>query len=331
LTGNAPNPQPPNDPATVERGLFLGVDGGQSSTVALIGDASGRVIGAGQAGPCNHAGAAEGREKFIQAIGGSVQAALDQAGVAERRFSAACFGLSGGPAGKHALIRETVDVANFTVTTDAVIALTGATGGKPGIIAISGTGSIAFGRNAEGRTARAGGWGYVYGDEGSAFDLVRQAVRAALRQEERWGPSTALREALLEATGAHDANDLLHRFYSADYPRARVASFATLVEKIAVEGDPVARDILNRAAQALAAFVAAVRGQLFHCGETAHVSYIGGVFQSAMLRERFRMLVELEGSSHVAAPLHGPTAGALMEAYRLAGLTCELRDAPQGF
>src|SRR5947209_3167873 len=81
-------------------------------------------------------------------------------------------------------------------------ALAGATRSGQGIITIAGTGSIAFGRNPAGRTARAGGWGYIFGDEGGGFDIARQATRAILRLEEGWGPPTALRETLLAATGS---------------------------------------------------------------------------------------------------------------------------------
>ena len=81
-------------------GLFLGVDGGQSSTTALIGDENGRVAGFGRGGPCNHVRASEGRAKFLNAIGGCVRAALEQAGVARAEFEAACLGFSGGPADK---------------------------------------------------------------------------------------------------------------------------------------------------------------------------------------------------------------------------------------
>ena len=179
--------------------LFLGVDGGQSSTTALVADESGRVVGIGRAGPCNHAGAAEGRERFIQAIGSSVREAAGDA-----TFECACFGFSGGTSDKEALTREIVRANRYVITHDALIALSGATGGDAGVVVIAGTGSMAFGRNREGRTVRAGGWGFAFGDEGSAFDLVRQALRAALRFEEGWGPSTALRTALLEWTGARD-------------------------------------------------------------------------------------------------------------------------------
>src|SRR5688572_6428487 len=195
--------------------FFLGVDGGQSTTTALIGDETGRVLGAGEGGPCNHVGAAEGRAKLTNAVSACVEQACTNAGLDPRAISyeAACFGMSGGPDDKQALLAEILPAERLIVTTDAVIALSGATAGEPGIIAIAGTGSIAFGRNEAGRTARVGGWGYVFGDEGGGFDITRQALRAALRYEEGWGPETALHRVLLEAAGGADANDVLHRFY----------------------------------------------------------------------------------------------------------------------
>ena len=312
--------------------LFLGVDGGQTSTTALIGDETGRVLGAGRAGPCNHAGAAEGRAKFVRALEGCVRDALDHAGIAapihEVHFEAACLGLSGGPTNKDALAREIVRATEYLITHDAAIALTGATGGT-GVVIIAGTGSIAFGRNVEGRTARVGGWGYAFGDEGSAFDLVRQALRAVLRFEEGWGSPTALRAALLESTGAADADDLLHRFYTDEYPRARIASLAKVVDEVAVAGDAVAREILHTAAQSLAMLASAVRGRLFRAGDLVSVSYAGGVFRSAILLARMRALLELEDGNRVAAPEHSPAAGALIEAYRLAGISCPLTQTPK--
>jgi N-acetylglucosamine kinase-like BadF-type ATPase len=306
---------------------FLGVDGGQSGTTALIADEHGCVLAEGRAGPCNHVDGTGGRERFITAVRGSLDEALRALGTPAPRFSAACFGFSGGPADKDALARELVQAETYCITHDAEIALTGATAGEPGVIAIAGTGSIAFGRNAAGKTARAGGWGYLFGDEGGAFDMVRQALRASLREEEGWGPQTALRAALLEATGARDANDLLHLFYTAAYPRARVAALAKIVDTAARSGDAVARDIMNGAAQSLATLVAVVRHQLFPAGEAVRVSYAGGVFSSNLLLERYRMLVELEEGATVSAPLHGPAQGALLEAYRLAGMNAKQREA----
>ncbi len=311
--------------------LFLGVDGGQSSTTAIIGDESGRILGAGSGGPCNHVGTSEGRQKLILAVSGCVANACEQAGLdaATAVFEAACFGMSGGPEDKQAILAEILRARRLITTTDAVIALAGATAGKPGIITIAGTGSIAFGRNARGETARAGGWGYVFGDEGGGFDITRQALRAALRMEEGWGPPTALREALLGATGAASANDLLHRFYTREYPRPKVAAFAQLVNATAEAGDEAARNILDRAGEQLAALAVSVRARLFLPDEPAMVAFIGGVFRSTQLRERFRGVVEADAAVTCRAPVYGPAAGALLEAYRSCELNPELKNLLQ--
>jgi N-acetylglucosamine kinase-like BadF-type ATPase len=302
---------------------FLGVDGGQSSTIAVIGTADGRVVGWSSAGPANHVGAAEGRTKFLRVMRECLSQAAVRAGLdAEKpRFRAACLGMSGGPDDKAALLGELIDAGQLIVTHDARIALAGATGGGPGLVMIAGTGSIAFGENAQGETARAGGWGYTFGDEGGAFDIVRQALRAALREHEGWGPLTALTPALLEATGTSDPNETLHRFYTVDWPRARVAELAVLVDRIAEAGDPVAIDILHHAAMQLALLAGSVRRQLWREGEPLKLAWIGGVFGSETLLARFRALVELEGTVSAAAPEHSPAVGALTLAYKAAGLT----------
>ena len=302
--------------------LFLGVDGGQSSTKALVGDETGRVLGSGTGGPCNHVEAAEGRGKLTRAVRESVAAACAQArlDLQRVRFEAACFGMSGGPADKEAILAEILPAGKLIVTHDALIALSGATAGDPGIVTIAGTGSIAFGRNAAGDTARVGGWGYLFGDEGGGFDIVRQALRAALRHEEGWGPETALRRVLREAAGAPDAEAAMHRLYTAEWTRPRVASLAKLVDAAAGEGDPVAQQILANAAQQLATLAVTVRERLFRSGETAVICPIGGVFRSRILMERFRQLVELGERSRVLQPKYGPAAGALIEAYRATGI-----------
>jgi N-acetylglucosamine kinase len=301
--------------------LFLGVDGGQSGTTAVIGDETGRVLGTGEAGPCNHAAAAEGRAKLERAVIGSLAGACAQAGLdpSTVSFEAACFGMSGGPDDKEEILASILRTNRLFVTTDAVTALAGATAEGQGIIVIAGTGSISFGRNAEGRSARAGGWGYIFGDEGGAFDIARQALRAILRMDEGWGPGTALRDRLLAATATRSANEMLHRFYTPDWPRSRVATLAPIVDAAAAEGDPVAGQILNHSAQDLALLAASVRGQLWKAEEPVELAYIGGVFESRLLLERFRMLVEMDAATRCGPPLYGPAEGALREALRAAG------------
>src|SRR5260370_29972134 len=278
------------------KSLFLGVDGGQSDTTALIGDETGRVLGTGRGGPCNHVGAAEGAAKLTRAVEECLAQACAQAHLdpAQVRFAAACFGMSGGTDDKESLLARILRTEKLIVTHDGLIALPGATAGEPGIIMIAGTGSFAFGRNAAGQSARAGGWGYIFGDEGGGFDITRRALRAALRFEEGWGPPTALRETLLAATRAPDVNTVLHRFYTSEYPRPRIAAFSRLIDEAATQGDRIAIDILQNAAQQLASFTAAIRHQLWKAAEPARVAYIGGAFQSTLILERYGRLIESE-------------------------------------
>jgi N-acetylglucosamine kinase-like BadF-type ATPase len=309
--------------------IFLGVDGGQSSTNAVIGDEKGRILGSGRGGWVNHVGAAFGREQLISAVTECVTKAQTEAGIpVDAQFEAACLGFSGGSADKEAILREMLNTRRLVVLSDAVIALSGATAGEPGVATIAGSGSVSFGRNSAGNTMRAGGWGYSIGDEGSAYDIARQAIRAALRYEEGWGPSTVLHSMLLEATGISNMKDAVRRFYTTDFPRPRIASFAQLVDHGAAEDDPVAKAILEYAARQLSVITNAVRGQLFEAAEIVPVAYVGGVFRSPLVLGHFRRLLEANENSKVGPPKYGPAVGALIEAYRSAGINLEPMGMP---
>lgn len=313
--------------------FYLGIDGGQSGTKALIADENGSVIGSGSGGPCNHVPAAQARDKFLSGVGRALDEACAGAGLDCKtvKFAAACLGLSGGPQGKESYAQELIRSAKFKFTHDAEIALSGATAGEPGIIVIAGTGSIAFGRNAAGRTARAGGWGYIFGDEGGAFDLTRRALRAALKYEEGWGPETSLRKRLLEVTAVATANELLHRFYTPEYPRSVVASYAPLVSAAADEGDEVARRVMAEAATELVMVVAGVYRQLFVVDELVLVAPVGGAFSSGPLLNEFEARVKTAISCQAHRPRFNPAAGAVIEALRLDQNARSLSGAPDCF
>lgn len=275
--------------------LLLGVDGGQSATLAAVADEEGRILGEGEAGPCNHTRAKGGARKFERALRGSILAAWRRAGLnGDPEFAAACLGFSGGAADKRELARQIVQARKLYVTSDAAIALAGATGGEPGIVVIAGTGSIAYGRNRAGDTARAGGWGYLFGDEGSAFDIVRQALRAVLLSEEGRGMSTSLRAALLRSTGAATVDELLHLFYTADWPRDRIAALAPLVDQAAAQGDLAAQRILRNAGASLAELALDLRRVLFRSKRHVLITYTGGVFRSKAVQRAFVRRVPCE-------------------------------------
>lgn len=313
--------------------LFLGVDGGQSSTIALIADQDGRVIGHGRGGPANHVRAEEGEARLTKAITESVGEACRRAEIdfAAAAFEGACLGFTAGANDKEALLGQLIRARVLQVTDDATIALAGALNGRPGVIVMAGTGSIAFGRGPLGNTARAGGWGYVFGDEGSAFDLTRQALRAALRHEEGWGPWTSLHGRLLAATKLSSIRDVQRGFYTAEFSRPRIAGFAPLVTAAAAEGDAVAADLLAQAAESLAQFARVVCGRLFGDHDTVPVSYGGGVFESELLLSAFQRAVEAREQMHVSPPVYGPAAGALIEAFRHDGRRVQLVGMPTGW
>ena len=307
--------------------LFLGVDGGQSSTKALIGDASGRVLGRGVAGPCNHVSAAEAKAEFLRTIRECVGTAIVDAGLpSDVVFEAACFGMSGGPEDKESLLRDAVAAERWLVTHDALIALSGALGGEDGIVVIAGTGSIAFGRRGS-QTMRAGGWGYIFGDEGGAFWIVREALRAALRTEEGWGPATALRSRLLASTGTTSAYEALHAFYTPDWHRSKVGKIAVEVSAAASEGDETAISILKSAGAHLAGPVEAIQAKLWPTTTTAEASYNGGVFQDAIVLATFTSQLEAKQTARVHPPVWDAAGGALIEALRLAGISARIREA----
>ncbi len=307
--------------------LFLGVDGGQSHTRAVVGDGDGAVIGRGAAGPANCAGDERGRGKFQGAVSNAVGEALERTGrkLGRTRFAAACFGLSGGPAEKRVVIESVISTQHLEIATDAEIALLGGIGAKPGVVVLAGTGSMAFGQTATGETARAGGWGYVFGDEGGAFGIVRQALRAALRREEGWGPETALTNLLRKECKAESVNELMHRFYTEQFPRDRVASLAPWVDRAASDGDRVAAGILETAAKRLHELALAVRKQLFDMEATVPIVPVGGVFRSRFVAEEFRSQLNAEENTSVVQPKSEPVIGALVRAYQLAGM-----DVPVG-
>jgi N-acetylglucosamine kinase-like BadF-type ATPase len=309
---------------------YLGLDGGQSSTTALIADEQGRVVGSGHAGPCNHVTGPGAEAKFLDVLGDCLTQACREISSDSTipEFAAACLGFSGGAEDKAGHSRKLIRSPHLKITHDAEIALTGATAGEPGIVIIAGTGSIAFGRNAAGRTARAGGWGYLFGDEGGAFDLVRRALRAALRFEEGWGPQTNLHSVLLGAAGVQSASDLLHRFYAVT-PRNGVAAFAPVVTECAEAGDAVAQSILAESADALSAYVEGVYRILFSASDLVTVAYIGGVFRSARVLRAFAERLRTNIGREAVYPRCSPAAGALLEALRLDGNPSKLTGIPE--
>src|SRR5262249_42000963 len=146
-----------------------------------------------------------------------------------------------------------------------------------GVALVAGTGSIAYGQAPDGRSARAGGWGYLFGDEGSAYALVLAGLRTVACAADGRGPPTALTERFLSKLGLGGPQQLVPIFYRGSWERASLAALASLVFEAADAGDAVAAALLEQGARDLAAAAAAVVRQLGLEMHAVPMAFAGGV------------------------------------------------------
>jgi N-acetylmuramic acid 6-phosphate etherase len=248
----------------VANDLVIGIDGGGSTTVALIATAT-EVIGRGEAGPSNMQ--AVGVTRAFKAIEDAVAAAFAAAGRPPAMVRKVVLGLAGADrAQEQSLVRNwatQVGLANqIDVVNDAQLLLAAGTPEGWGIALVAGTGSIAFGRTREGKLGRAGGWGYLLGDEGSAYALVMSALQEVVHAADGRGPPTVLTERLLFAIGGQRPMDLIPAVYRGGWDRAALAGLAPIVLDAAGQGDSVATRIAAQGAHQLALTVAAAAMRL---------------------------------------------------------------------
>lgn len=205
---------------------------------------------------------------------------------------------------------------SVVVEHDALSALVGATGQREGIVLISGTGSIAFGMNESGERYRVGGWGYLIGDEGSGYDIGRQALTAVMRAYDGRESATVLLRKLLQLYGFYDPQELIPLVYSESFSRERMADVARIVLESANEGDAVSLSILTRAADQLRELVETLLRRADFSKEQVLVVLTGGLLHSdSLLTELVRK--RLEPGVQVSVSQRPPVAGSLLLAQQL--------------
>ncbi len=257
--------------------VFVGIDGGGTRARAVAIDAQGNELarvfgGPGRVRPENPgavaAALADLTARALRAADARPPAvtlccALAGAGRAEERMALTA-----------ALIRETIAV-RVHVITDAEAALYDAFGDGPGMLLIGGTGSIAWGRTADGRTDRTGGWGQRLGDEGSGYALGSAAMRAAVRAHDGRGPRTSLLDAVLAHIGVQAPEQLVA--WTATASKGDIAALAPVVVDAAEMGDKVASELVDDAARELALHVAALQTRLAPWQERPILALAGGL------------------------------------------------------
>jgi glucosamine kinase len=311
------------------KAYFLGIDGGQSHTTALVADARGHIVGVGHAGASNHTRAPGGRERLSDAVNRSVSEALQRAGllrtksVTQFNFASAHLAMTGEPHEKVEIVNGLLRGDYLTVGHDAAGALAGAHAGGEGVIVLAGTGSVACGEAVDARGhrqfVRVGGRGYLFADEGSAFAIARQAVSLAMRRADRVDELDELQQALLKHFKRAQVESIIEDFYAGAISRDQLAAFAVRLAALAQRGEKTAQALIDQAAGDLAELAEATVKRL-NTPRQLDISYGGGVFRSKRLFKRF--IAEIEKrlpEARIVAPRFGPDVGALLLAYRQAG------------
>ena len=292
---------------------YLGIDGGGTKTTCAVGDEA-TLLATATAGASNivRVGEATSRESLHTAI----RQACAAAGITPQQVRGTCIGGAGAARPELArVVRETIAQllpAPIVVVGDMEIALEAVFAFGPGVVVNAGTGSFAYGRDRQGRTLRAGGWGFAIGDEGSAHWIGRSVVAALLRATDRDAKTaeSRLAESLLQSWQLNSVLDLARRANSIPPP-----NFAALFPAAISSEDRITQDTLKAAGKELAELAATVIGRLFPGDEQVPVpvGITGGVFRhSEVVRESFyNELRRLDPRTQVNLQVVDPVEGAL--------------------
>jgi N-acetylglucosamine kinase-like BadF-type ATPase len=310
---------------------YLGIDGGGTKTDFQLIDASGQVRATHRTGSAYYP--ETGIDALQAMLAAGIQAVLQKAAVSATDVDFAFIGL---PAyGEDSKLLARLDAiadgvlpgGRIRCGNDMVCGWAGALAGQDGISIVAGTGSIAYGE-FEGRSARAGGWGELFSDEGSAYWLAREALTEFSRMSDGRAPKSALYNLIRAHFQLLGDLDLCAAVYGPPaLARSELAALAPLVAQAAAAGDPAAHRLFERAAQELAAIIHAVRDQLGATQTTLlPVSYSGGMFAlDGPLKTMLEAVLSTGDYRYdFVEPLLSPVAGAALYAAKLAGMELSL-------
>src|SRR5215203_538366 len=268
----------------------IGIDAGGTKTVCLLADEHAQTLSQARWLGANLQAVGELQvEKVLHDV------MLQAIGDRDVMPAAICLGIAGvDRANDAAIVRGIMKrigaKARIVIVNDALIALETAAPGQPGIVIVSGTGSIAYGRNAAGEAARSGGWGYVLGDEGSGYWIGRAALRSVLRAADLRGPSTLLTPLLLDHFQVSGPQLLLHEVYHHHLKPSAIGALDVCVQNAFSDGDEAAVGILRGAADELEGAALSVARRLDLMGEPFTFILSGGIFRAVpwLVRELCR-------------------------------------------
>jgi N-acetylglucosamine kinase-like BadF-type ATPase len=294
---------------------YLCVDGGQTKTAVSLLDAEGETIEFWTERPLttpSKPGAKENLRKVVRSVAEELRRKV--AHLEDAAPEAACFSLTGYLEEDDtvpSLVGEELETVvpelkRIHIVPDYVGNWAAATRGEPGIIIISGGGSVVYGCDVSGSSLRVGGWGHLLGDEGSGYWIGLEAIKAALRSWAGMMPKTGLEGRLMEEFGVADDLEFLSAVYSGEISEAQIAGLVPLVVSLSEEGDEASDRIIEAAARHLADYCSAALDRL----GTTRVYPSGGVFKAQDMQERFgRLLYEAGYNVEVRPTAAEPSEG----------------------
>lgn len=275
----------------------IGIDGGGTKTRFILADMQGRSLATAEGGPANINSSGEAQVRAVLEKG--LLEVLHLAGVDPAGCRMVVLGSAGAgrPEEKKILEKILKNIGfqdRVMVTDDVVAALYGGVGKGEGIILISGTGSICYGRNSRGDSHRAGGWGHILGDEGSAYDIGRRILCHVMRSYDGREKEGLLRGLVMEHLRMRSPEELVGYVYRSGIGKKEIADLAPLADQARKVGDKKAEEILKAAASELFACVKAVAERVAFSCESVPLVLSGGVLQSSQfVREELSHLVEV--------------------------------------
>ena len=293
---------------------IIGIDGGGTKTSGILAMGTGQHLAQAQSGPANYHVVGEVKtQAVLEDLIGELYA---KAGIPRTSPVRFCLGMAGlGRAADREVIGRICDeigiCKNRVLTHDAHIALVGGTEKQAGVIVISGTGAIVYGINADGREARASGWGYLLGDEGSGYDIAIKGLQAVARAADGRGDRTELTDRILKRLELNEPSELIRWTYAAS--RGTIAELAEVVFNTAKTRDTVAECIVDEAVDELVCAAVSVIEQLEFTEPFDIVLSGGNLIHQTMFADKLRhRFTRIQPEASVRLPKHEPAYGAVL-------------------
>ncbi|MFD1039739.1 N-acetylglucosamine kinase [Virgibacillus byunsanensis] len=303
-------------------GYVMGIDGGGTKTIAMIADMDGNVVAVAKAGATNPN--VLSRQAIKQTFHNMLDDLKKQASSSFERVDTLFAGISGAGSERSQqnlkkILKEVAPhIPAIGVEPDTINALYSGTYGEPGIVQIAGTGSITYGINSQDVHERVGGWGYLFGDEGSGYDIGRRGVIAALKAYDGRGADTMLLNMMYQYFDVTNPRDLIETIYAKETPKNEISPLSKIVLEAYQQHDAVAKDLLIDVVDELSNSIKTLYKKLFADQEGVTVVLCGGIFsEKEILPSLIINKLQQCDTIKIVLPKMSPVGGALIGAYMM--------------